>query len=411
MAVDRRRWTLGLAVSEDCRAVSGAAVAAYGSGLEARVQVTAVARARVPPGTRALYRELARGKIRRGPAAANVLAAELADVEAAVVQQLIAAEPLVRDHALCVGVHDPGLWHGTTAADRAYVGLCDAARLAELTGLNVIDALPARDLAQGGRGGPLLAAPYWMLLHHPDRARALIELGATSRVTWLPAARDSAGIGRMAAGEAGPGCRLLNRVARTVQGSSGQTGQRADQLAAQGCLRPDLLESWFSVQTADTPWHPLGVPQGGLAKTVIAAIRQGAVNGHDALCTITHGIGRAVMDCLAELAAPGSAAEVLITGPGSRNGLLLQQLGRGLADAKLLAEPQVGVAAGGLEPAAVALLAQLFLEQLPGNLPAITGAQVPRVLGQLTPGSPPNWLRLVREMARHQPVVTLRTAM
>lgn len=417
MAVDRRRWTLGLAVSEGCRAVSGAAVAAYGSGFEARAQVTAVARVAVPRATRALFHELTGRKPRRSPAAAAVLAGELADVEAAAVQQLSAAEPLIRDYALCVAVHDPGLWEGRAAAERAHIGLCDAARLAELSGLNVIDALPARDLAQGGRGGPLLSAPFWMLLRHADRNRALVELGATTRLTWLPASRDAAGIGRIAAVDAGPGCRLLARVARgAAHFSPSQAAARADQLAVQGRLRDDLLKAWFGsddITRAEAAWHPHGLPQRQLADTVVDAIRRGVVSPPDALCTITHGIVQAIITRLAELTLPTPTAgvEVVLCGPGRRNGLLLQQLARQLPETKLLSESEAGLPAGALEPAAIALLAQLYLEQLPGNLPAVTGAQVPRVLGRLTPGSPPNWLRLVREMAKHQPVVTLRTAM
>ena len=57
-----------------------------------------------------------------------------------------------------------------------------------LTGLNVIDAFPARDLAQGGLGGPLIALPEWLLLRHRDRSRVLLDLGRTVRVD-LPAGR------------------------------------------------------------------------------------------------------------------------------------------------------------------------------------------------------------------------------
>ena len=189
MAHDRRRWTVGLAVTEDCRWVGGAALAAYGSGFEARAQVMAVARTRVPRESRKLFRALVGVRARGNCALASVLAGELADVQASVVRKLIASEPLLRDRSLCVAVHDPGLWHGEAADGRAYLGLCDAARLAELTGISVLDALPARDLAQGGQGGPLLAAGYWLLLHHVDRPRAVVHLGKSTRLTILPASR------------------------------------------------------------------------------------------------------------------------------------------------------------------------------------------------------------------------------
>ena len=73
--------------------------------------------------------------------------------------------------------------------------LCAVVRLralADLTGLNVIDAFPARDLAQDGRGGPLGPLPDWLLLHHSTKTRTVVELGSAVRITYLPAARTPA---------------------------------------------------------------------------------------------------------------------------------------------------------------------------------------------------------------------------
>ena len=56
-----------------------------------------------------------------------------------------------------------------------------------------------------------------------------------------------------------------------------------------------------------------------------------------------------------------------------------------------------------LEALVAALLGMFNIDQLPGNLPSLTGARSQRILGRLTPGRPSNWRQLIRAMAQHHP--------
>jgi len=56
-----------------------------------------------------------------------------------------------------------------------------------------------------------------------------------------------------------------------------------------------------------------------------------------------------------------------------------------------------------LEALVAALLGMFHIDQLPGNLPTLTGARSQRILGRLTPGRPSNWRQLIRAMAQHHP--------
>ncbi|MDB2686061.1 anhydro-N-acetylmuramic acid kinase [Mariniblastus sp.] len=56
-----------------------------------------------------------------------------------------------------------------------------------------------------------------------------------------------------------------------------------------------------------------------------------------------------------------------------------------------------------LDSLVAALLGMFHIDQLPGNLPNLTGARSQRILGRLTPGRPSNWRQLIRAMAQHQP--------
>ena len=56
-----------------------------------------------------------------------------------------------------------------------------------------------------------------------------------------------------------------------------------------------------------------------------------------------------------------------------------------------------------LDALIAALLGMFHIDQLPSNLPNLTGARSQRILGRLTPGRPSNWRQLIRAMAQHQP--------
>jgi anhydro-N-acetylmuramic acid kinase len=342
-------------------------------------------------------------------------------LQATLLDELLQSQPLGAERILAVGVHDGGLWHRRRHALTGYLPLCDAARLADLTGLNVIDAFAARDLAQDGLGGPLLPGPQWVLLHDMQRNRVLIDLGDSVRVTWMPAARDSDGVARVNAFDAGPGMRLLDRLVatwtetrRTRQISSHR--QAAFDLAAQGKAIDDLTSAWLANPYFSRPlprWHALGVA----TKTFCdAALRLSAGRSWslcDVLCTAIHFIAAHTARCLAyDLPNFGRIDEVILTGDGQHSSLLTQSLAERVGGVAWKREIELDVSAAALAPACVAILALLHLDQTPANLLAVTGARKGRVLGRLTPGSPQRWQQLVKSLADTKPaVLSLRSAL
>ena len=200
---ERRRFFVGVAVDASCSTATATIVAATGRGLDARFEVASHAVEEVPPSATDIYCRLARGECRR-PTEIAVLAAQLAEVQAVAINRLSALEVDVWPRVLLVGIADPGLWSFESPSSRSdmpelpdYVCLSDAARLAELVALNIVDAFPARDVAHGGQGRPLDAIPLWLLAHHPQANRLLCQLEPTPRAIFLPASRDESGAARI----------------------------------------------------------------------------------------------------------------------------------------------------------------------------------------------------------------------
>jgi 1,6-anhydro-N-acetylmuramate kinase len=191
----RKRWMIGLTVGSRCRSLRVALVGAEGRGLSGRVEVLAADRLVLPRGITRLFRQLCRNR-NKSSGDAPLLAAQLAESQALLLDAFAARIAPVWDRVLAVAVDDPGLWR-RVAGWTAYMGLCDTARLAELSGLNVIDAFPARDLAQEGHGRPILPIPHWILLHDAEKPRVLLTVGRATRLTYLPGSRDSSGASRI----------------------------------------------------------------------------------------------------------------------------------------------------------------------------------------------------------------------
>ncbi len=344
------------------------------------------------------------------------LAARLADHQAALVDALLSQAGVSPSRILALGVADPGLWSGPAASPGAYFCLGEPARLAELTGLNVVDAFPARDVAQGGQGGPLNAVPLWLLLRHPRKHRLVLDLGRTTRLAWLPPSSPENGLpAGLRAFDVGPGTYLLDRLAERLTGGEHRFDP-GGHLAVQGQRIEPLLEHWLAdpyFRRTTPRWHPRGVrPERFLLQAMQKAVHEGW-SIRDLLCTATHFVAEAVnlaiQRCLPQ-ATP--IDEIVVGGGGQNNGLLLREVAARLPGIPVRRSQELGIVWEGLDPACAGLLALMHLDQVPGNPPEVTGAEVARVLGRLTPGSPQNWQRLLSDLIGCKPAVRpLRSAL
>jgi anhydro-N-acetylmuramic acid kinase len=282
-----------------------------------------------------------------------------------------------------------------------YLGLCDAARLAELTGMNVIDAFPARDVARGGQGGPITALPEWILLRDPRRTRVLLDLGPSVRMTYLPREQGGDTASRILCFEVGPGMQMLDQLTHRLTGGEHHFDP-GGRFAVQGRRITQLQQRWLGDPYFRRPlprWQPRGIrPERFLLDAVQMAVDSGW-SIRDLLCTATHFIAATVHQAVRQcLPREPRIDEILLTGGGQHNGMLLREIAAGLPSVPILPIERLGYPGETLGPACVGLLALLHVDQVPANHPAVTGTEISRVLGRLTPGPPQAWERLLEEL-------------
>jgi len=400
VGLDRRRLMVGLRFAGGCRGATAVLISAEGHGLAARVHIEGVESVVADGSLPTSFSRLAAGNPQYSGEAAW-LSTSMAQLAAQATARLTKRFPQASDELLAAGVYEPGLWHVGKDTRPAMAPLFEPAEFAELTGLPVIDAFPAADLAAGGQGGPVLAVPLWILLSGRGAARLLIELGRTARLTFLPP--REAGIRGLLSFDVGPGMILPDTLSE--QFSYGEHHfDPGGTMAVQGRCIGNLIELWLADPYFQRPpprWYPLGVrPDAELQKTVQMAVEEGWTL-RDLLCTATHFIAESIARGVTAH-VPGAVAvrEILLTGGGARNGFLLAEIGRRLPG--IVQRSAIDDAAGGdvLDAAAVAVLGLMHIDQVPGNPASVTGASSPRVLGRLTPGAPKRWERVLRMMAQ-----------
>jgi 1,6-anhydro-N-acetylmuramate kinase len=335
---------------------------------------------------------------------------ELASVEEEAFEELLSESRLNSGDVFALGIHDPGISR-TTPQGVFYQSLCDASFLAERTGMNIVDAFPAQDIASRGRGGPIFTLPTWIFLKSEQHHRLLLDLGRTARLTFLPQAANSFSHQQIDRQDIVPCGSLLDALTwELTQGK--QAVDLGGKLTVQGCQIPELLVEFRSLTKNPSAWNPLGLsPKPFLA----AAIRKTAT-GHsyqDVLCTASCFIAEVVAEKIqAKFNEYGPDMEILLTGSARQHGMLPNLVSNALNHRPLVSLTPLGFPSETFDSLCVALLTLMSADRIPSSLPHLTGSDTTKPLGRLTPGSVANWQHLLQSMVQTKPAVrTLRSAM
>lgn len=267
------------------------------------------------------------------------------------------------------------VWH---EPPRVTFQLGEPAVLAERFGVRIVSNLRARDVAAGGQGAPLVPIVDAMLFGAADHARVLLNLGGMANVTWVP---PHGGLEGVVGADTGPGMAVIDELARlAVPGLPFDTdGAVAQRGAVQPELLADLLADPFF---AAPPPRSTGRERFGRDYAASVAARcPGADGVRTAVALTVEGIVRFAAEFLPPF------AEVMVAGGGSRHPVVMAELARrfGERGVAVTTFDHHFFAAEAKEAVAFAMLGWLTLHGQPGNLPAVTGAAGPRVLGGITP--------------------------
>jgi len=291
---------------------------------------------------------------------------------------LMDASGLDASQVRAIGSHGQTIHHHPHAPAPFTLQIGDPNIIAEETGITVVADFRRRDMAAGGQGAPLVPAFHQAIFQHPSRNRVILNIGGIANITMLPAS------GQPTKGfDTGPGNCLMDlwcaRKCGLPYDSNGDWAARGTPDA--GLVRALSDDDYFQLP----PPKSTGTEYFGPEWLDKKLEEHPGLSDEDVQASLLAFTASSIRQAI-ERWAPATE-EILVCGGGAHNQALLSKLSSLLSPIPIMS---TGDIAGGLDPdwveaAAFAWLARQALEGIPGNLPAVTGARHPVILGGIYP--------------------------
>lgn len=332
---------------------------------------------------------------RRGdrPGVVHLAEQYLTDLHAEAVAHFLEDVSLAADNIDVIGFHGHTILHrplqsampgrprivqtsapGRIAPRVMTVQIGDGARLARMTGIDVVHDMRAADVAAGGQGAPLVPVYHAALAAHiAERPVAMLNIGGVANVTYIGrnAHTDAILEDSLLSFDTGPGNALLDDWMRM------RTGAARDEdgaTAARGVVHDDIVSAYLR-----QPYFAERPPK-SLDRNAFAVDALSSLSVEDGAATLTAFTAAAV--ARAEASMPEPPALWVVSGGGRRNRTLMQMIAGRVANAIAPAEA-VGLDGDAVEAEAWAYLAVRSLAGLPLTFPGTTGVPAPTCGGVL----------------------------
>lgn len=245
--------------------------------------------------------------------------------------------------------------------------------LAARTGIDVIAQFRQKDIALGGQGAPLAPAFHQAFMSAADEDRAVLNLGGIANLTLLPSHGEVIGF------DTGPANCLLDQWYQ--QHHSGHYDANGN-WAAQGSVDPSLFARMYQ-----DPYFSAKAPKSTGREYFSASWLAAKLPSSPGIADVD--VQRTLLELtarsIADLCQHYKVRQCFVCGGGIRNQFLQQRLHELAPATHFQSTAAAGVDPDWVEAATFAWLAQAFLAQVPANLPSVTGASRPAILGALFP--------------------------
>jgi anhydro-N-acetylmuramic acid kinase len=290
-----------------------------------------------------------------------------------------------------IGSHGQTVFHQGEATEEAghktssTLQIAEPAVIAERTGTTVVANFRAADMAAGGQGAPLVPLVDYLLLRDKKQGTVALNIGGIANITVIPAGATPEDVYGF---DTGPGNMVMDGLVRAF--TRGRRHYDSEgRMAARGKVLDDLL-----AQALKFPFFGKHPPKSaGREQFGGEFIRRLFLSAHpearaeDLLRTANELTAATVASALRRFVIPRArVGRLVVSGGGAHNRLLMKRIGELLPEIKVMPSDAFGLPVDAKEAIAFAVLADRTLHGLPGNLPAVTGARRPVVLGSLWQG-------------------------
>ena len=295
---------------------------------------------------------------------------------AAAANALLTQTRIAATDVRAIGSHGQTVSHYPEGDHPFSFQLGNAAVIAERTGITTIADFRARDIAAGGQGAPLVPAFHEFAFRSDKAARAVMNIGGIANVTFLPDDRTLPVVGF----DTGPGNTLLDTW---IAHQLGKTHDENGKWAATGSVNHELLERLLS-----DPFFKTAPPKStGQERFNLNWIEEGlgqlrhVPKPEDVQATLVALTVESISSAIDQFSP--SPREIYLCGGGVHNKNLVEQLRERLTGRPVKLTSELGIDPDWVEATAFAWLAYRTIEGQPGNLPTVTGALHPAILGAI----------------------------
>ncbi len=285
--------------------------------------------------------------------------AELTELHADICHALIAQVGMKPD---LIGFHGQTLYHRPERKLTIQIG--DGAKLAMMTGIDVINDFRSADVLAGGNGAPLVPLYHQALVASLAKPILILNIGGVSNVTYV----DNEDI---LAFDVGTGNALIDDW---VLRHTGHPFDKDGLLAAAGEVDEDAVMHALAIEFFRR------VPPKSLDRDELKKYVPEHLNAADGTATLTMLTARAVAAALPFL--PQRSSAIYVAGGGRHNTTLMRWIGD-VTGLSVHSVDELGWSGDGLEAEAFAWLAVRSLLGLPLSLPTTTGVPYALTGGRL----------------------------
>ncbi len=281
-----------------------------------------------------------------------------------------------------IGSHGQTVWHEHR---HSTLQIGEAAVLAEAFNVPVVSDFRVRDVAAGGSGAPLVPFVDYLLFKKFRKNLMILNIGGIANFTFIP--KNAKTIDDIYALDTGPGNSLID-ISAELTSNGKQTFDQDGEIAKFGTIRQDILNYLI-----EHPYIRVKMPKStgrevfgrSAIDDIVCKFALNSFDYSDLTATVTRFTAEAIFINYQQFFANNySIDEIIISGGGAENPVIMNHLKTLFADVPIKRSDDYGITGDAKEALAFALLAAATIWEIPGNVPNVTGARRPVVLGKIT---------------------------
>jgi len=299
---------------------------------------------------------------------------EVGEYFAAAANALLQKSSIDASAVIAIGSHGQTIRHEPNIANPYSLQIGNPTIIAARTGIDVVADFRRADIEAGGQGAPLAPAFHKAVLGTPNENRVALNLGGIANITTLAADTSVAVTGF----DTGPASTLMDywvqQHLNTAMDENGRwaAGGEIDKTL----LNKMLADSYFSAappKSTGREYFNANWLNGFITDSQIPAQSIQAT-----LCELSV---KSIADAVHDFAR--GTQRIIVCGGGVHNDHLMTRLRANLPGIAVDSTALHGIDPDWVEAAAFAWLAQRRLDEKAGNLPSVTGADRPMLLGDI----------------------------